>query len=314
MQACIDVMANAMRALASHQVEQPLRMMVRPPQTDSLMAVMPAYMARSQGPAVYGLKAVCVFPGNSALGKDAHQGAVLLCSGETGELLAVMNASALTALRTAAVSGVATRYLARPEASDLALIGAGVQARTHLAAMACVRPPTRVRVASRTFAHACAFAEELGPRYAFPIVPVETVEAAVRDADIIVTATTATQPIVHHTWIAPGTHLNVIGSFAPDKREVDTATIVGARVFVDRRESALKEAGDYLLAAREGVIGPRHICAELGEVLINPKLGRIAATDITLFKSVGLSVEDVAAAAYVYRQACERGVGTTAEF
>ncbi len=309
---CIRVMGEALAALARGEVHQPLRTVVRPPESAGLMALMPAYIA-GEG-AVYGLKTVCVFPGNPAKGKDAHQGSVILFSAKTGEPLALMNASAITSIRTAAVSGVATQLLARKEASDLALIGAGVQARAHLAAMAQVRPLKRVRVASRRPENAARFAAEMGPHYPFPIEPVDSVESAVRDADLIVTVTTASEPILQRDWLASGVHLNVVGSSIPTAREVDTATMAAASLFVDRRESTLNEAGDYLFAAREGAIGPEHIRAEIGEVLIGAQPGRTSAEEITLFKSLGLAVEDVAAAAYVYRQAQTGQVGTWVVF
>ncbi|HEY3232487.1 MAG TPA: ornithine cyclodeaminase family protein [Roseiflexaceae bacterium] len=309
---CIPVMAEALAALARGDAHQPLRMVVRPPGAAGLMGLMPAYMAGDR--AAYGLKAVCIFPGNAARGKDAHQGGVLLFSAETGELLALMNASAITAIRTSAVSGVATRLLARADAGDLAIVGAGVQARSHLAAMACVRPIRRVRVASRSPERAQAFAAELAPRYGFPIHAVETVEAAVRGADLIVTATTAAEPIVRREWIAPGAHLNVVGSSIPTTREVDTATMAAAALFVDRRESTLNEAGDYLFAMRDGAIGPEHIRAELGELLVGGVPGRTASDEITLFKSLGLAVEDLAAADYVYRRAQAAGIGSWVDF
>jgi ornithine cyclodeaminase len=309
---CIPVMAEAMAALARGDAHQPLRMVVRPPGAAGLMGLMPAYMAGER--AAYGLKAVCIFPGNAARGKDAHQGGVLLFSAETGELLALMNASAITSIRTAAVSGVATRLLARADAGDLAIVGAGVQARSHLAAMACVRPIRRARVASRSPERAQAFAAELAPRYSFPIQAVETVEAAVRGADLIVTATTAAEPIVRREWIAAGAHLNVVGSSVPTTREVDTATMADAALFVDRRESTLNEAGDYLFAMRDGAIGPEHIRAELGELLVGGVPVRTARDQITLFKSLGLAVEDLAAADYVYRRAQAAGVGSWVDF
>jgi ornithine cyclodeaminase/alanine dehydrogenase-like protein (mu-crystallin family) len=309
---CIAVMAEALTALARGDAHQPLRMVVRPPGAAGLMGLMPAYLAGEQ--AAYGLKAVCIFPGNSAKGKDAHQGSVMLFSAETGELLALMNASAITAIRTAAVSGVATQLLAREDAGDLAIVGAGVQARTHLAAMACVRTIRRARVASRTAERTRAFAEAMAARYDFPIEPAESVEAAVRGADLIVTATSAAEPIVKREWIAPGAHLNVVGSSIPTTREVDTATMASAALFVDRRESTLNEAGDYLFAMREGAIGPEHIRAEIGELLLGDRPGRTSPDEITLFKSLGLAVEDLAAANYVYRQARAAGAGTWVDF
>ena len=312
MGACIDVMAEALAALARGEAHQPLRMVVRPPGAAGILALMPAY-AGGADPA-YGLKAVSVFPGNVPLGKDAHQGSVMLFDGNTGELKALLNASAVTAVRTAAVSGVATRLLARPDATDLAIVGAGVQARTHLRAMAHVRPLSRVRVASRTHAHAEAFAAEMRESFRFPIEVSETVAAAVSGAEIVVTATNASEPVLRREWIAEGAHLNVVGASIPTSREVDTATMAAARLFVDRRESTLNEAGDYLMAAREGALGPDHIQAELGEVLIGRFPGRTSAVQITLFKSLGLAVEDLAAAQHVYDGARARGKGTWVEF
>lgn len=312
MEECIDVMRRALSALANDQVHQPLRMVVRPPGAAGLMGLMPSYLSGEH--AAYGLKAVCVFPGNTAKGKDAHQGAVMLFSGETGELLALMNASAITAIRTAAVSAVATDLLARADATDLAIVGTGVQARTHLVAMACVRPIKRVRVASRDWAHARAFAEAMRYRLPAPIDPCETIEEAVSSADIVVTATTAAQPIIRREWIAPGAHINAVGSSIPTTREIDTATMAAASLFVDRRESTLNESGDYLFAMREGAIGPDHIKAEVGEVLIGANPGRMADEEITLFKSLGLAVEDLASAEYVYQKAKQLGEGTWVEF
>jgi ornithine cyclodeaminase len=309
---CVDVMADALAGLARGEAHQPLRTVVRPPGAAGLMGLMPAYMAGQR--AAYGLKAVCVFPGNSAVGKDAHQGGVMLFSAATGELLALMNASAITAIRTAAVSGVATRLLAQEGAGDLAIIGAGVQARAHLDALAGVRQIRRARVASRSPEHARAFAAELAPRHAFPIEPAETVEQALRGADMIVTATTAAEPILRREWIAPGTHINAVGSSIPTTREIDTATIAAASLFVDRRESTINESGDYLFAAREGAIGPEHIRAEIGEVAIGARPGRTAPDEITLFKSLGLAIEDLAAAYYVYERAKHNRIGAWVEF
>lgn len=238
----------------------------------------------------------------------------MLFDGETGELIAVVNASAITAIRTAAVSALATRLLAREDAGDLAIIGAGVQARPHLAAMNCVRPLRRVRIASRSFENAKNFANEMQPQIRTLIEPIETVEAAVRGADIIVTATTSRDPVLQREWISPGAHLNAIGTFSPQAREVDTATVAAATLFVDRRESALNEAGDYLIAAQEGAIGPDHIRADLGEVLTGIHSGRTSQEEITLFKSLGLAIEDLAAAAHVYQKAQEANAGTWVEF
>jgi ornithine cyclodeaminase len=312
MKECIALMREALIKLASGEVHQPLRTIVRPPNAAGVMGLMPSYVGGDA--AAYGLKTVCVFPANPAKGKDAHQGAVMLFSAVTGELLALMNASAITAIRTAAVSGVATDLLARKDASDLAIIGAGVQARTHLKAIAEVRSIKRCRVASRNIEHAFRLAEEMSGSFPFAIEPVETGEQAVAGADVIATVTNAKEPVVHREWISPGVHLNVVGSSTPLAREVDTATMVDSALFVDRRESTLNEAGDYLFAMREGAVGPEHIRAELGEVLTGLKPGRTSAEEITLFKSLGLAVEDLAAANYLYRKAKELDAGTWIEF
>ncbi|HWO02453.1 MAG TPA: ornithine cyclodeaminase family protein [Blastocatellia bacterium] len=309
---CIPVMEEALASLARGDAHQPLRMIIQPPGAAGDMALMPSYRAGER--AAYGLKAVCFFAGNTVRGLDSHQGGVMLFSADTGELLALMNASAITAIRTAAVSGVATKLLAREDASELAIIGSGVQARAHLEAMSCVRAIKRARVASLTFDHARRFAERLRSDYAFPIEPVDSVEAAVRDADVIVTATTADHPIVQRAWISEGTHLNVVGSSIPTTREMDTATMAAASLFVDRRESTLNEGGDYLFAMREGAIGPEHIRAEIGELLTGMKAGRTSPEEITLFKSLGLAIEDLASADYLYRKAQETRSGTWVEF
>ena len=311
MSECIEVMRDALSRLASGGMHQPLRMIITPPAAAGDMALMPSYQSGDR--AAYGLKAVCFFPDNPLRGLDSHQGGVLLFSAETGELMALMSASAITAIRTAAVSGVATDLLAREDASDLAMIGAGVQARAHLEAMNCVRNITRARVASKRLDQSRKFAEELGPRYSFPIEPVETVEEAIRGADLIVTATTAAEPIVCRDWIAGGAHLNVVGSSIASTREVDTATMASAALFVDRRESTFNEAGDYLFAMREGAIGPEHVRAEIGELLIGTHAGRNSPDEITLFKSLGLAVEDLASAEYLYRKAKQTGDGVWVE-
>ena len=309
---CIRLMRDTLVSLAGGRVHQPLRTIIRPPGAAGVMGLMPAY---SQGPhAAFGLKAICIFPGNAARGKDSHQGAVLLFGAESGELLAVVNASAVTAVRTAAVSAVATHALAREDACELAIIGAGVQARSHVEAISHVRSVRRCRVASRSVEHARRLADELGGSYAFPFEAVENVETALRGADLIVTATNSAEAVVRREWVSEGAHLNAVGSCTPHTRELDAATVAASSLFVDSVESTVNEAGDYLLAMSEGVVGPGHICAELGEVLEGTKPGRTSDGEITLFKSLGLAVEDLAAAAYLYERAKETGAGTWASF
>jgi ornithine cyclodeaminase len=312
MEECIPLMHGALVSLAAGQVHQPLRTIVRPPDAAGFMGLMPAYSSGT--PSAFGLKAICIFPGNSARGKDSHQGAVLLFSAESGELLAVINALAVTALRTAAVSGVATRALAHEDACDLAVIGAGVQARVHVEAMSHVRHIRRCRVASRSVESALKLADELRGNYTFKVEAVETVEAALRGADLIVTATNSTEALVRRAWVSAGAHVNAVGSCTPHTRELDAATVAASSLFVDSVESAVNEAGDYLRAVRDGVVGPGHIRAELGEVLNGTKPGRTSVDEITLFKSLGLAIEDLAVAEYLYRKCQETGAGTSVHF
>jgi ornithine cyclodeaminase/alanine dehydrogenase-like protein (mu-crystallin family) len=312
MRDCIAIMRDAFIAFATGKVHQPLRTIMKPRGAAGVMGLMPSYIAGDR--AAFGLKAICVLPGNPAKGLDAHQGAVLLFSADTGELMAIMNASAITAIRTAAASGVATDLLARSDATELAIIGSGVEARSHLAAMAAVRSIKRCRIASRQIENARRFAEEMSRLYSFPIEPLASVAEALADADMIVTATSAREPIVQREWISPGAHLNVVGACTPRAREVDSETMAASSLFVDCRESTLNESGDYLLALSEGAIGQDHIRGEIGEVLTGARPGRTSREEITLFKSLGIGIEDLAAAEYLYKKAGESKVGTWVEF
>ena len=299
---CIELMEETLVALARGELYQPLRSVVRPPGADGFMGLMPAH--RSAGAPAFGLKVVCIFPGNPARGLDAHQGAVVLFDGATGEVRAIVNASAITAIRTAAVSAVATRALSREGARSLAILGAGVQARAHLEAMRALHDWERIVVWSRTAEHARELGVEVAP----------SAEEALRDADVVCTTTTSREPIVQRDWLKPGAHVNAVGSSIPTTRELDTQTLAAAALFVDRRESTLNESGDYLFAASDGAIGPEHIRAELGEVLAGTAEGRRSADELTVFKSLGLAVEDLACAEFLLRRAREDGAGTEVEF
>ena len=306
MRACIEAMADVLAALARGELFQPLRFVVRPPGAAGLMGFMPAHRG---GPApAFSLKEIVVALGNPARGLDAHQGAVLLHDGETGELRAILNASPVTEIRTAAVSAVATRALARPGAGTVAILGAGVQARSHVEAMRCVLDDPEIRIWSRTAAGAQALARATGA------TACATAQEALAGAEVVCTTTSSHEPVLRHEWLAPGAHVNAVGSSIPSTRELDTATVIAASLFVDRRESALNEAGDYLFPAREGAIGPEHIRAELGEVLAGAHRGRTADTELTVFKSLGLAVEDLAAAELAVGRARAAGAGTEVDF
>jgi ornithine cyclodeaminase len=271
---------------------------------------MPAYLGR---PGAVGVKVISVFPGNDGTVLDSHQGAVLLFEIEHGRLVAIMDASAITAIRTAAVSGVATRALARADAADLAILGSGVQAMTHLEAMCLARPISRVRVWSRSGDRARDFARQGSERFEVAIEPVESAEHAVAGAGIICTVTAAREPVLRGDWLAPGCHINAVGASLPTARELASDAVRRSRLYVDRRESALNEAGDILFPTREGTITADHIVGELGDLLLGRIAGRRSPKEITLFKSLGLAVEDVAAAHHVYHKAIADGMGTRVE-
>jgi ornithine cyclodeaminase/alanine dehydrogenase-like protein (mu-crystallin family) len=283
---CIEVMTDALAALARGEVHNPLRQAIRAPGAPGLLGLMPAW--RAGATPYYALKEVCVFPENPKRGLDTHLGAVILHSGETGEPLAFMNASAITAIRTAAVSAVATRLLAREDAAVLAIIGTGVQGQSHREAIPLVRSIREIRMCGRG----------------------ESVEEAVRGADIVVTATSSREPILRREWLSPGVHINAVGSSIAAARELEADLVAAASLFVDRRESTINESGDYLAAVEQGA----HIRAELGELLTGVAGGRQSADEITLFKSLGLAVEDLSAAAFLYETATREGRGTWVEF
>jgi len=310
MERCIDAMASALAALAAGQAGQPLRTLMWLPDRTGLLGMMPAQLASQ---AVMGIKVVSVMPGNHGTELDAHQGAVLLFETARGRPLALVDATTITAIRTAAVSGVATRLLARDDARTLGILGAGTQATTHLEAMLAVRPIQRVMVWSRAAARTYEFARRESARHGVTVEVASTAREAVAKADVICTTTSAREPVLIGEWLPAGTHINAVGSSTRVTRELDASAVARSRLFVDRRESALNESGDFLLARDEGMVGDDHIVAELGEVLLGEASGRETADEVTLFESLGLGVEDVAAARLVYDEAERQGVGTVVE-
>ena len=304
MAACIEIMAETLRATCRGGAVLPLRSVVWMPDRTGMIGLMPGFL---DPPRSLGLKVVSIFPGNHAAGYDSHQGVVMLFDTAHGTPVAIIDASSITAIRTAAVSGVATRALARDDAGDLAILGSGVQAATHLAAMRAVRPLRRVRVWSRDPAHARRFAE------ASPVAVevMATPRAAVEGADLVCTTTAARDPILEGAWLAPGAHVNAVGACFATTRELDTAAVARARLIVDRRESALAESGEFLIARAEGAIDDAHIAGELGDVLLGRIAGRRSGDEVTLFKSLGIAIEDLAAAHHVYTQALATGGGVS---
>ena len=308
---CIDLMEDALKALATGDASMPLRQVVWLPDRRGVLAVMPSLFSAREA---MGVKVISVFPGNHGTPFDAHQGAVLLFETEHGQLLAIMDASEITAIRTAAVSGVATRLLARQNSSRLGILGSGVQARTHLEAMLAVRQISQAIVWSRNFDNAEKFAARASARHGIAVTAVKAAREAVQNADIVCTTTSSVDPVLEGSWLLPGTHINAAGAYGANARELDSQAVARSRLYVDRKESTLNESGDYLIPLKEGAIQPDHIRGELGEVLLNKVRGRENDAEITLFKSMGLAIEDLAAAHFIYRKAKETGRGQQIDF
>lgn len=302
----IHAMHRALAEFSAGRVQQPLRTVLEVGEQHGFFGVMPAYIPAA---GALGTKLVTVFGTNAAIGLPSHLATILLLDSTTGELLSVMDGRFITEARTAAVSAVSARLLAREEAGALAILGSGVQARSHLRAVSRVRPLREVRVWSPSEHRRTLFAEEMQPEVDASISVAASPRDAVRDADMVVLATASKDPVVQNDWIADGAHVMAVGACRPNQREMDAALVARSRVFVDSRAGALAEAGDIVLAIQEGACGADHIVAELGDIASGAAIGRRSARDVTLFKSLGMAVEDVAAAHLAYRRATERGLG-----
>jgi ornithine cyclodeaminase len=294
-------MGAVLAARARGEALMPLRTAIPFEGAAGFMAVMPAW--RGGEDPVFSLKSLCIMPANPRRGLDTHQGTVTLFDGETGVPRAILDASAVTSVRTAAVSAVATRTLAREDARVLAILGAGVQGRAHLRALPQTREFDEVRVYSPSVEHARALADGRAHVAA-------SAEAAVRGADVVVLATTSPEPVIRRDWLSPGAHVNAVGASVPSSRELDTETVAACALYCDSRESLRHEAGEFRRAVEEGAIaGEDHVRAELGEVLAGMAPGRTGADELTVFRSLGLAVEDLAAAERAVKVARERGIG-----
>jgi ornithine cyclodeaminase len=308
---CAEAMAEVLAAHARGETFMPLRSVMMPPSAAGFMGLMPGWRGGAQ--AVFALKAICLMPGNPARGLDAHQGLVTLFDGETGIPTAVLDASAVTEIRTAAVTAVATGTLARQDARVLTILGAGVQARSHIDALLPVRKFDQARIYAPTESHATVLAAKATSLYGdgLEVIVAPSAEQAVRGADVVVTATSSREPVLAHEWLGSGVHVNAVGASTPAARELDTSTVAASALFCDSRESLRNEAGEFQLAVREGRIdGENHVRAELGEVLAGLRAGRHDDDEVTLFRSLGLAVEDLAAAELAVRTARAHGLGT----
>jgi ornithine cyclodeaminase/alanine dehydrogenase-like protein (mu-crystallin family) len=303
----IPCMEAALGRFSAGEVQQPVRTVLRVGAERHWWGLMPAYVNQ---PATMGAKLVTVFNTNAARGLDTHQAFIVLLDPDTGALQALMDGRYVTEARTAAVSAVSARYLSRADASTLAIIGTGVQARGHLHGLTEVRALRDVRVWSPRPASRERFVADVQPGAGAPVRAVGTAEDAVRGADLVVLATSSSEPVVDVSWIAPGSHIVSVGAPTPRQREMAPALTARARVFVDSRAAAVVESGDIVMGIAEGWFRPDHIAGELGDVVLGRMPGRTSADDITVFKALGMAIEDVAAADLAFRRAVERGVGS----
>jgi ornithine cyclodeaminase/alanine dehydrogenase-like protein (mu-crystallin family) len=296
----IDTVEQALAAYSRGEVDQPVRTVLEVGAEKAFFGTMPCAAPGLEG---LGAKLVTVFSGNTARGLPTHLATILLFDFHTGQLQAMVDGRYLTEVRTAAASAVSTRLLAREDARTLAILGSGVQARSHVEALRSVRDFAGIRAWSPTASRLRTFCEECGVRAC------GSAEEAVRGADVVVLVTSAVEPVIEDAWISPGTHVIGVGACRSWQREMPSALVARARVFVDSRAAALREAGDLLIPMREGLIAETHIVAELGE---RPR--RATPSEVTVFKSLGMAIEDLASAQLVYRRALQQGVGQTFAF
>jgi ornithine cyclodeaminase len=306
----IAAMSGALAEYSAQRVTQPVRTVLEIGSHGGLFAVMPAAL---NDPPVMGAKLVTVFHENHRRGLPSHLASIVVLDHETGALVALMDGRYITEARTAAVSAVSVKLLARPNAAALAIIGSGVQARSHLEAIRHVRALSDVRVWSPTPRHRDAFAAEMSAATGLPVRAMSSARDATRGADLVVLATASTSPVVDDDAIGAGAHVCGVGACRPDQREMPTAAVARSRVFVDSRAGALKEAGDILLPIRERAIDESHIAGELGELALGRVAGRRSDADLTFFKSLGMAVEDVVTARLVVERAKAAGLGQTFE-
>jgi ornithine cyclodeaminase/alanine dehydrogenase-like protein (mu-crystallin family) len=296
---CIPIVREAMIAFSRGETRQHLRSII-PLAAGRAFGIMPGAMAETG--ATFGAKLISVYPENFAKGRQSHQGLVVLFEPESGEPVCVVHAGEITAIRTAAASAAATDALARPEASRLAILGYGEQAATHARAISRVRDLASIVVWGRSPERAEAFCARMSAELGLPVAPAAEVEAAVAEADIVCTVTAAREPILMGAWVKPGTHVNLVGSSVAGPAEADNALVARARFFADSREGVLRQGGEFIRARDAGLIGDDHILAEIGQVFAGDAVGRQSDADITIYKSLGHVVQDLASAWALYRE------------
>lgn len=314
---CIALMREAMIALSRGETKQLLRQILDLG-SGHLFGLMPGAISVSgdvgQLTPTFGVKAISIFPESVAKGLQSHQGALALFDADTGALLCIMHAGEVTAIRTAAASAVATDALARKDAAHLAVLGTGEQARTHIRAITCVRKLQRITVWGRSAERAASLARSMAKDVDVPIQVVASVEAAVAGADIICTVTGSRDPILESRWVAPGAHVNVVGSSYAGPVEVDNELVARSRYFADHRESVLRQGAEFIRAREAGSIDESHLLGEIGEVLSGATVGRQSPSDVTVYKSLGSIVQDLSSGSFLYRKALQIGFGSRATF
>jgi ornithine cyclodeaminase len=299
MNECIAVMKEAFSNLADGKCLQPLRSLMWLPDRKGLLGMMPGY---AEAPGVLGIKSITVFHENKKHGKPSHQGTVTLFDANFGTPLLIADAMEITAIRTAAASALATSLLSRHDSSRLAILGTGEQAERHIQAISVVRNIQEVFLWGRSEENALQLAQKLSVNNKLKISFTKTVAEAVENADIICTVTSSSQPVLRGEWIQPGTHINAVGACSPNARELDTKAVQMSSLFTDSYESLCNEAGDFLIPKNEGAIDDAHIKGALSELVAGTKKGRTGRDEITLFKSLGISAEDIFSAWHIYQK------------
>ena len=303
----IAAMESALAKFSAREVLQPMRSVLTVGPTKAYFGVMPAYIP---APASLGAKLVTVFGENHKRQLPSHLATIMLLDPETGALLALMDGRYITEARTAAVSAVSTRFLAVPGASRLAIIGSGVQARSHLEAYQQVRQLEEVRIWSPNPRSRTQFVDDMSPSVSIPIIAAETAESAVRGADLIVLVTSSPTPVIEDAWVSAGAHVVCVGACRPNQQEMPPQLVKRGRLYVDSSAAAVVEAGDIVMNIAAGLFDASHVRGEIGELVLGRVQGRTSPGDITIFKSLGMAVEDVVAADLVFRRAVESGAGT----
>jgi len=303
----IAAMESALAKFSACEVLQPVRSVLTVGPTKAYFGLMPAYIP---SPASLGAKLVTVFGDNPKKHLPSHLATMVLLDPDTAALVALMDGRYITEARTAAVSAVSTRFLAREDASTLAIIGSGVQARSHLETYQHVRQLKEVRIWSPSAQSRQRFVDDMSPEYPMPIIAADTAEEAIRGADLIVLVTSSPTPVIEDTWVSPGAHVVCVGACRPNHQEMPPMLVRRSRLYVDSRDAAVLESGDIVRNIADGVFDASHIRGEIGELVLGRVAGRTSDSDITVFKSLGMAVEDVVAADLVFRRAAESGAGT----